>query len=511
VLRENQLKLAVAPADLARLASEAFKTAGVRANARKLTTVYYDTPRLGLWQRGIALRVRHDGSGWTQSVAGVAPGKGSVNRRLCAASPLAGPEPDLSRIADPQLAAAAQRATGRAALKPLFRTEIVRRVCPVSPAPDSAIELRFDRGTIRAGPRREPICEIELAAKEGPPWRLYDLALTLEERAPVRVEQRSRAERGYALARAGRSSPVKARVSVVREEMTAVEAFREICFVCLEHLHANREGMLAGADPEYLHQMRVALRRLRSAFSVFSRALPKPATRPPLEEIQWLLGTLGPARDWDVLIAESVSPLLAQLPGHHGLIAMQRAFARRRADAQRAARRAVASRRYQRLLLGLAAWLASESWASLVPLDAARTLRQPVREYAAGALARRYRQVRRRGRGFARLGARELHRLRIAVKKLRYTTHFFAPLFPARRASALLGSLEALQDALGGINDCATAARLFREARAGARGVMLREAQDLLAGWKDTALAEHRRQLKAAWKAFRATERYWKR
>jgi triphosphatase len=505
----HHLTLAVAPGHLERLAAAAAGSGGPGARTKKYRAVYWDTARLGLWQRGIALAVEHHGTAWLQRTERAGPGGGGPQAGADAGVPLSCPEPDVARIPAPELRAAARRATARAALRPLFAVEFARRVVRLAPAHDSEIELRFDRGVIRAGARRERLCEIGLQARRGPVWRLYDAALALEARAPVKLEARSRTERGYALARDGRDSPLKADIAVVRETMNAVEAFREICFVCLAHLNGNRAGMLAGADPEYLHQMRVALRRLRSAFAVFSRALPPPALRAPLAEIRWLLGVLGAARDWDVMMAGTVAPLQAQLPGHHGLIAVRRALEARRGRAQRAARRAVASRRFQRLLLGLGAWLAGESWTSLVPLAQARKLRQPVREYAQGALARRYRQVRRRGRGRARLDAEALHRLRIAVKKLRYTGQFFAPLFAPRRAAPMLAALEALQDALGGMNDCATAARLLGEARAAARGVLVREAEALLARWNDTALAEHRRRLKAAWRKFRAAAPYW--
>jgi CHAD domain-containing protein len=134
-----------------------------------------------------------------------------------------------------------------------------------------------------------------------------------------------------------------------------------------------------------------------------------------------------------------------------------------------------------------------------------------VRQFALAALARRYRQACRRGRGLSRLDAAQLHRLRIAVKKLRYAAMFFSPLFPGRQTAAMLAALEALQDTLGGIHDCATAARMIEEARSHARGTQLREAQALLASWNDTALADHRRQLKAGWKALRDAERFWER
>jgi triphosphatase len=503
------MRLAVAPGDLERLFMGAPAEAGRSIEARLLSTEYYDTPRLDLLRRGMSLRIQHDGKGWMQGVmkdVAAAP-----HRRIESESRISRHVPDLARIADHDLAAPVRQAAGRARLKPVFRTQITRRRRLVSPAPGTTINMCFDRGTFSAGAGHETICQIELELEQGPAWRLFELALELEQQARVRVEPRSTTERGYALAGGGRANPVKAKPGAVAKSMTAIEAFVAISFGCLDHLNANREGMLAGGDVEYLHQMRVGLRRLRSAFSAFSRLLPRPAMVPPLAEIRWLSRALGPARDWDVFIAASCNPILAQLPGHHGLIAMQGACERCRAVVQRASHRAVASRRYQRLLLGVGAWLTSQSWSSLLALDAARALHQPVRQYALAALARRYRQVCRRGRRLARLQAAELHRLRVAVKKLRYAAMFFSPLFRGRQTAAMLAALEALQDTLGGIHDCVTATRLIEEARTHARGTLLREAQALLASWNDAALADHRRQLKTEWKALRAAGRFWER
>ena len=108
----------------------------------------------------------------------------------------------------------------------------------------------------------------------------------VEREAPLSVGHRSQAEHGYALARPVASHPVKARASGIIATLTAVDAFRTICYACVEHLAANREGALIGEDPEYLHQMRVALRRLRSAFNVFSPLLPEAAVEAPLADAQ---------------------------------------------------------------------------------------------------------------------------------------------------------------------------------------------------------------------------------
>lgn len=508
---ESELKLAASRAALARLAAATAAQAGQNSAPRQLHSVYYDSADHGLWRRGIALRVRRDASGYTQCVKGGGSVEAGIHHRVESEARLDDEAPDVGRVQDAGLAAAVREALGKAPPQPLFCTDITRRTWTLSPAPDARIELCFDRGLIKAGAHRATICEIELELKQGPAWRLYETALELERAAPLHIEHRSKAERGYALTRGESLHPVKAKPSDITGRLTSIDAFRAVCFACIEHLHANREGLLLGEDPEYLHQMRVGLRRLRSAFSVFGPLLPDLAIKAPLAAIRWLAGALGPARDWDVFCANTLAPVRARFPDHRGLQDVERVCERLREQARRRGHRAVASRRYQRMLLGLGAWLAGESWATLLPLDEARRLRGPVTGYAATALERSLRRVRKRGKGLSRLNAAELHRLRIAVKKLRYTAMFFAPLFPERSSRAMMRALEPLQDALGGVNDCDTADRLTGETGASASGQLGQQAQELLRNQVEAARDEHRRALRGAWKAFRAADRFWTR
>lgn len=286
--------------------------------------------------------------------------------------------------------------------------------------------------------------------------------------------------------------------------MSSRDALRALCAASLEHLRAHRARLLARGDAESLHQMRVALRRLRTAFGAFKRMLPRAATERQLAEIRWLARALGEARDWDVFDASVLRPVLAEHRKQPGLLAVRRA-ATRLAERERArARGAAASRRCERLLLRLEVTARDDWTARLAPAEA-RALRAPVLPYAREAIERRWRRVRKRGRGIARLDAGELHRLRIAVKRLRYTALAFAPLFAARRTDAILRDLEAMQDALGGLNDCASAERLTRKLR----GAETRRARGLLEERIDARRRAEQRALRPAWKALRAAPPFW--
>lgn len=284
--------------------------------------------------------------------------------------------------------------------------------------------------------------------------------------------------------------PVRAGGSPVEPAMDAGAAFGAIARACVAHYGANRAGILAGEDPEYLHQGRVALRRLRTALGLFGPVLDQRARRILRKDLRALLRKLAPARDWDVFVAFTLAPALAAAPGNQGLEALLRRSNRLRQRAGERARGAVA------------AWPASRLERALHALaPAPGPGRLPVRRHAREVLERCARRVRRRARGVGKLDAAGLHRLRLAVKRMRYALHYFAPLFRERRAEPLREALESLQHALGGANDCAVAAVLLRELRAAPGSAVARR--------NAAKLAAHRKELRAAWKAFRAARQAW--
>jgi len=276
----------------------------------------------------------------------------------------------------------------------------------------------------------------------------------------------------------------------VAPAMAAGAAFQAIARACLAHYEANHAGILAGEDPEFLHQGRVALRRLRTALGLFGPVLEQRARRVARTELRGLLRKLGPARDWDVFVAFTLAPALAAKPGDEDLEALLRRSDRFRQRAGERARRAAAAwpaSRLERVLSELA----------LRPGPARHSALRHARE----VLARCARRVRRRGKGIGKLDPAGLHRLRLAVKRMRYALHYFAPLFRRNRVEPMREALESLQHALGGANDCAVASGLLRRLRAAPRSVVARR--------NAAKLAAHRGDLRAAWKAFRAAGKSW--
>ena len=306
-----------------------------------------------------------------------------------------------------------------------------------------------------------------------------------------------------------RGGPVKARPAPLASSLSVNDAFRRVMAAGFAHLLANERGLHGSTDPEYLHQARVALRRLRSALEVFAPPLPESAIAPVERELRWLASQLGPARDWDVLMTETLPPIEAEFGALRGLKAFRTRCVMLRRRAGAGARRAVRSARSRRLTLRLSAWLATEGWRALPSGTDRAGLQDPLAGHARKVLDARYRRVRKRGSGLDRLSAPKLHRLRIAIKRLRYAADFFCGLYQGNPVREALRRLSRLQDILGAMNDAATTADLAVRVCRGRRAAGMLEARGILLGWNRARMAQLRGELKDAWKSFREVEPFW--
>ena len=337
-------------------------------------------------------------------------------------------------------------------LAPLFRTEVDRHTIEIFPDPETHIEAAIDRGRIVAPGTvaSEPISEVELELKSGGTASLYAVALDLLAVAPVRLGRRSKAERGYRLAASPTAAPMAIHALPVKLDAAASgdAALRRIGLACLDQLLRNEPGVIAGLA-EAIHQTRVAARRLRAILSAFGKMLPAEQRRWASAELRWLADALGAARNLDVFEAALLGPAGQALAAKDDLGRLADAAGRRRDVAYAEAINAIRTRRYTGLLLRLLRWFDGCGWRD----GSAAAMRQPVAVAAAGVLDRRLRAARRRSKGFADQSPPERHRLRIALKKLRYAAEPLASLYDAGATEAFIKHLKRLQDDLGDAND----------------------------------------------------------
>ncbi|HEU4771931.1 MAG TPA: inorganic triphosphatase, partial [Candidatus Udaeobacter sp.] len=340
---EIELKLSLSPEDVGRLRHDSLLASLTvsRPVSRKLFTAYYDTPDLYLQKHQMALRLRHIGKKWIQSIKGGGDAALGLHQRHEWESMVPTGQPDFTQISDPSLIRLFGDAESHGQLLALFTTDF-KRSKRMLRLDGSEIEFSLDQGVIRtpADFSRE-ICEIELELKSGNAQALYQFALDILHTIPFRLENASKAERGYRLAVDSKPAPIKAVPVRLETEMKLDEAFKAIAWNCLDHLQGNEAGMLQSEDPEYLHQMRVALRRVRTARRVFTRAFDATAFASAIPDLKWLSRSLGAARDWDVFMSETLSEVRDCFHEHAGISALREECEQMRRNRNNAAREAV--------------------------------------------------------------------------------------------------------------------------------------------------------------------------
>ncbi|MCX7891653.1 MAG: CHAD domain-containing protein [Burkholderiales bacterium] len=507
---ETELKLHIAPRDGRRLLRHPAVVALKRGRARRqrFVATYFDTPALELSRAGVAFRVRQEGARWVQTVKAGNVGAGGLHRREEFEWPLPADRPDFALVETTPLAKLFAKPGLQARLAPVFVTDFVRTAATLAFADGAVAELAVDAGEIRAGSQREPISEAEIELKSGSAANAFTLALAVCDDLPVRLGLASKAERGYALAAGAAPRPRKAAPVALERELPAGQALARIAWAAIAQMQANEGGTVRGEDPEYLHQLRVGLRRLRSILALARAPLAASIHASLLEDLRALQRALNPARDWDVFATETLPPIVAAFPEVSGLKGIRvRAGQLRRAH-DRAAAEVVAAPDFQKLLLRLGLALTD---GTLEARDATTAwLGGPARAYAAQILEARYRKVRKRGKRLATATPQERHATRIAAKKLRYAAEFFAPLFAEKRARRFAGALAELQDVLGALNDAAVTARLLDELATAGRTPPDTAAAGIVRGWVGGAAHHGAGELEARWRGFRKQAPFWR-
>lgn len=437
---EVELKLEADRQGLDAMAA-ALEARGVRFATRTLHARYFDTPDGELRRAGLSLRIRRSGDARVQTLKAEGAALGALlarpewERPVEDDAPVLDDAPEAMRSALPDGAAQA--------LAPAFSVEVERRVGAVLDE-GGGIEVVIDRGVVRAGGREAAVAEVELELTGGTPASLFALARLLAEAAPMRLGMLTKAERGYRLLDGAADRPSKGAPAVIEPGAGVADAFAAIAGACLRQFRWNEDLLLRTQDPDALHQARVALRRLRSALSIFRRVVADNRFDHLRGELRWLAATLGEARDLDVLIART-----GRLD----------ALGEPRAEAYARVAEALGSVRARTLMLDLAEWLAVGAWRT-APADPA-AVSAPAGAFATATLDRLRRRLKKRGHGLDRLDDEARHDVRIDAKKLRYAAEFFAGLFPGRkrerRARRFIGAMQELQAHLGDLNDIATA------------------------------------------------------
>ncbi|MFJ1301842.1 CHAD domain-containing protein [Pseudomonadota bacterium AL_CKDN230030165-1A_HGKHYDSX7] len=509
-MSEQELKLHVPASATAAIRRELSQRQSSRIRLRAL---YFDTPERELVHARIALRLRQEGRQWVQTVK--MPGANAITR-IELNHPRPGPVLDLSLYAGTEVGDALARIQGELGVR--YETDVSRQLCKLR-SRYGTVEVALDTGLLRAGALELPISEIEFELVSGRPEAIFAVGRQWQKRHGLVLDVRSKSERGDALAEMAQTlanlpegdeaeaarkeavsrfwAPRGARSVKLRPEQDAVQALTTIAGECLEQIVRNAAalaevdtaGVYAAGSPEHVHQLRVGMRRLRSAWKLFEGWVAPPA--PTLDAgIREYFGAFGASRDQDVL-ADTVVPLLEGA----GMPPIPAEPVARGADAHALA----ASPAFQAWLLELFEWsmnilpppppaeadatdvtatpapvAADDEHAvgerivpTIIGLNAGNTETQaPTAPALSQLLAKRLRRwhksVAKDGLRFTDLDLESRHELRKRGKRLRYSLSFAESLLPATRLRAYRKQLAHVQELLGEINDLAVAAEHYR-------------------------------------------------
>lgn len=505
---EVELKLLIDPKDIPSFKEHPLiaKYTQSAAVGQDQTAIYFDTADHELKRAGAGLRARKTGKNWTQTLKAGGNVVSGLHQRHEWESSVRGPEPDLyalrklidvhgpwdELIASPKFASK---------LCALFMTTVHRTTWQLRLPNGDQVECVLDEGKITSEDKSAAISEIELELKAGDPLHLFDFALALLEQVPMRIGNQSKAERGYALNAEAASIAVKAKGLVLSKKMTIEQAFEAIVDNCLQQIQANAPGVVQSNDVDCLHQMRIGLRRLRSALALFAEMIAVPEELQ--QELHWLADEISTARDWDVFATKTLAAIKPDGTAA-ALGDVKKAALEKAAQLHRIAAQAVGSVRYTRLVLSFSRWMLSREWREPLLQLEGKSLKKRLKTFSSDMLKHDKRRLTKRGRQLEEADTHARHRVRVAAKRMRYDTEFFQSLYPAEDTKKYVTALSDLQNKLGWLNDVAIGERLLtelQEDRSELAGVA-----GYIRGYLAALAARDEKKVERLWKKFKSKD-----
>ena len=364
------------------------------------------------------------------------------------------------------------------------------------------VTLELVHGRLRAVADEQPAARLTLA---GDPAAVFALAGLLATDLPL-LPAPALAEAGRALARQEAPRPRRRGIPTLPAGASVEAAVLAVLGHLLEVMLHQAPRCVLGTGPEGVHQLRVALRRLRSALKNFRPAIRCAAVDAFDKELGLLARRLGPARDWDVFLGGLGAALAEAAPGDKRCTQLIKAAEARRDAAYAALREALDGPGFRHLVLDGMALAALRPWRQAEQPAAA--LDQPVAEFGASLLDKRWHKLCREGEEAETLDAEALHELRLGCKRLRYAAELFAPVWPGRAARRFLRRLAGAQEALGHANDLSVARALVAGLASGTPAA-LPWAVGLAEGFALGRAGGTRAEALDAWEKLRDAKPFW--
>ena len=507
--REVEIKFRADPARIrAVLASP--QLAGVSVSPeREIISTYFDTPSRELMRNGLTLRLRRKGRAapvlgvkWSGETTQDAFTRGEIEVR----APDGTPDIDLFQ---PDLRGRLKSVIGSASLTPMFETRFKRRTAILVHG-RSEMELAIDDGAIFAGDGRLPLAELELELKTGSTADLVNCARELANQCSLSLAFEPKAGRGYRLLEGVAARPQKALPVTMPRTASFDDLISSVISSSLMHFMANWTSLRDSDAPESVHQLRVALRRMRSALGIFRKAITLPELEDIRAEARRIASALGPARECDAFRQNALAGPFRNEPKRFKAAALLlEVVEERRQESYTIARRTIDDPATTLFVLDVQAFLLRRSWRMAIPAQDLGLLTSEARTFAGPVLDRLRRRVLKRGKHLPDMPDDERHELRIALKNLRYAVEFFGSLFGnGKDVRDFLRIVADLQEDLGIHNDAVTAESFIATLGVGSNADVQFAAGYLLGYYRHATIAADTH-LSKKWKNFRRAKTFW--
>lgn len=458
------------------------------ASRESIVSIHYDTRTLQLAMRSVELSLRRSGSSWIQTVR-YAENSCDAESLMTEWTAIYLNHFDFSGVENAKLAAWLSQRKIISRITPIFESNLRRTTWQLRPQPGVVVQAKVDRGTLVSSGRRESLIDLDLHLVDGCRENLFEVAAQLAAHVALTPQLRDKAGRGCRLFLNSKQVPVKAESFTLPAAVAPLHAFKQIAFSCLQHLHENHAGSVENSDPEYVHQMRVATRRLRAAIQIFKPLLPTSFIEQIIPPLRDLMQNLGRVRDLDVLTSEIVNPVAAALPDEPGIIALSAVITDRLYQARTDVTKRLLAPDYGGLHLKAATMLNRAPFAvavikpnkSEIPEDCVDDEQPALTKFAQVRLNSLFEKLLASAAAARIEHPPTLHRMRICIKRLRYAMEFFRPMLPKKRGSKVLAALATAQDKLGQLNDLAVAGEVLMACVANDRH--LHRAVSLVGAW----------------------------
>ena len=462
------------------------------SHASRVISTYYDTTDTRLWRKGYSFRLRRNREGYELTLkheSGFV--RGEWTSRVNA------PVADISRL--PATAPHHDLDLGTCDIVPVCASDITRRQKLLN-ANAASIEVSLDVGRIVAGGRETPVAELEFELLSGPVADMLRHVRSILADHGLSAFTCSKAARGMTLYDSALSVTTRAPRPHLRPGDTLDEAVGRYSAGVAIHILQNICVAAEGRDPEGVHQVRVGLRRFRSAIGLLRPYL-DPRAAAMNKRAKLASGQLGTARDLDVLVRETLPRILRGSALEPGLAKLAETARARMVDARRDVRTLAVDPSFNCFLIDLL--LFGQSGGLVI-----RERDTPVGRISRPLLKRRHRQLLKAGRDFATLSDRQRHKVRIGVKKLRYACEFFHAQYPADSTRPYIRRLANLQQHLGRHNDLIVARRLTGDLFSGTNDTAV-NAQELMRLFDNRLRASNSRLLRE-WERTARAEPFWR-